>query len=390
MRTLRMTAAAIAVCFALAGCGGGGGGGGMTILPFNTGGNTNGGNPNNRDLSGQFAILGAAQGPTAHSVSAGTVTLDGNGNITAGSGNTFLFNNGTISTVASTVTSGTYNVDGSRNVTGSITSNSGGQTITTSTHNGRVSVNQDYVGANFSDSQGSFGVFALIKPVTNGSAASLNGTFRFSVAQVGTFQGFEFGNITFNGTGGITAGTTVNFSGGTSATVTGGTYSVASNGIVNGSVTLSNGSTSNFTGFLGQDGTLGGVLQDQNGDLGLGIATQGPGTPSSNADLNGNGAFCAVRTSPVAGGFITGSVTFNGNGGVTPGDVLTLSDGSTETTTGGSYNINADGTFSSATVTTSNGVTTTADFLTLGSDKTSLSGVIHDSKGNQGMVLLVK
>jgi hypothetical protein len=119
------------------------------------------------------------------------------------------------------------------------------------------------------------------------------------------------------------------------------------------------------------------------------IGSPAPATASSNADLDGTGSFLAVRTSP-SGGFITGTASFDGNGGVLAGNLLTLSDGQTETITGGAYQINPDGTFANAVVDTSNGVVTTATFLTLGQDKTSLSGVIKDSLGEEGMVILVK
>ena len=134
---------------------------------------------------------------------------------------------------------------------------------------------------------------------------------------------------------------------------------------------------------------MGAVISDQNGGLGLGIGSPAPATVSLNADLDGTGSFLAVRTSPTSG-FITGTASFDGNGGIVPGNLLPLSDGATETITGGSYQINPDGTFANAVVDTSNGVVTMANFLTLAQDKTSLSGVITDSAGDQGMVIMVK
>ena len=395
MKQLRYISLSLVLALTAAGCSGGGGNDNVETTS-NTGTSTTGGGTNtppvsNNDalLSGQFALLSATVGPNARAVSTGSITFDGNGNVSSGSGTTFNFSNNSVISTASTVTGGTYTVDSSRNIFGQITATGNGQTVTTSATNGRISTNHVYAAANFNDNAGNSGVFALIRPIQNSSNSGLNGTFRFSVALVGAVQGFEFGNVTFNGSGGITPGTTVTFSTGQSAQVSGGSYTLNADGSLVGSVSLNTGGSATVRGFVGQDNTIGAVITDQNQNLGLGIGSPAPTTVSSNADLDGTGSFLAVRTSPT-GGFITGTAAFDGNGGIVPGNLLTLSNGATETITGGNYQINSDGTFANAVVDTSNGVVTTANFLTLGQDKTSLSGVITDNAGEQGMVILVK
>ena len=392
MKLLNLGMLSLLLALSTAGCGGGGGGDSIPSGSTSGGNGNSGGNANNAILSGRFALMSATVGQNAHAVTSGVLTFDGNGGVSAGTTTTFNYSNSNVVSVPSVVIGGAYSIDGNRNLTGQITTTGGGTTTVTTATNGRVSTNRVYAGANFQDNFGNAGVFALIKPTQNGSNASLFGTFRFSAAMVGTLQGFEFGTVTFNGAGGINPGDTIAFSNGQHAQVTGGTYTVNSDGTLTGAVALNNGSTATLQGFVGDDRTVGVVIQDQAGNLGLGIGSPPPTTTSSNADLNGTGCFLALRTSPIPGGFITGTASFDGNGGIAANNVLTLSDGLTETITGGSYNINPDGTFSSLTVNTSlwGGVVTTASFLTLGYDKTSVSGVITDSLGEQGMVLFVK
>jgi hypothetical protein len=375
----------------LAGCGGGGDD--VTTVGTGSAGATvpgGGGQTQNMNalLNGQYGLLSAGVGPTARSLTTGVITADGQGGITGGSGTVFVYNpaTNTVNTLNRSITSGFYNVTNARVFTGQIVTNDG---TVTDAIDGGLSSNDVFASANWRDSNQDAGQFMLIRTLSNPSNASLTGTYRFSAAQVGLFEGFVFGTLTFDGNGAVTGGQ-ITRSNNTVDQITSGTYQMAADGSLTGTI-VAGGLTTNFSGYLGADLTLGFTTSDDFGNLGLGVATPGPTSTSSNPDLSGSYSYLALRTSPaVSRGFATGQVQADGNGAFTGGSIL-YSDGATATITGGDYNILPDGTFTVPSgVITSDGVTTQTDFLTLHRDKTVASGVIRDSRGNQGVVLLVR
>ena len=95
------------------------------------------------------------------------------------------------------------------------------------------------------------------KSITEASAASLNGTYRFAAAHVGTARtGFSNGNFQLNGSGEVSGGTLthVDPSVGT-LTITGGNYTVLADGAVTLNLNTSN-ATYILNGSVGNTGNL--------------------------------------------------------------------------------------------------------------------------------------
>lgn len=339
----------------------------------------------NQVLSGRYGLISATVSGLGSAVSIGEVVANGQGGFTSGSLDiaTFVRSTNQIVLTNATLAGGNYNVSKDRRLTGSISDSNGVWARITS---GGVTSSSSFAGGNWLNSQNSAGQFVLLKGLSNPSNQSLNGQYRFVVSEVGNFGGYASGNLTLNGSGQITGGA-IERSGGTNDTITGGTYSVNANSTFSMTLEFQSGVSANAKGFAGRDGTLAFSVQDNLGDIGLGIANPGVSGTASNADLKGDLFYLGLRTAPLSGiGYATGSLTSNGIGNFTSGAV-NYESGSQYSATG-NYNLSSNGTGTLSAI-LSNGATVNSSFF-LHADRQAASGFASDNFGNQGILVLVK
>lgn len=404
MQWLKPLVASALFSLAVVGCGGGPGGpggpggGSMLGTPTGFGSNSSPGpgpggsntpppNPNDKMLNGPYGMVSATLGSSAHTLLVSAVGFDGQGAVISGNGQGATFSNSRLTALSAPgVTGGKYDVNSDGTFTTSVNLTTGATLVSAAA---RIDSDGSLAAAGFNDNTASPGLLVVVSPSLVATDASLHGTFRLNVAEVGAQPGFATGTVDYDGQGGITAGSLTFSSDGSTITVTSGSYNVNADGTVTGSIAFSDGSTTTFDTYLGREGTLVGSFQDARARLGLVVASQGPSTASSNGDLMGSDTLFFLRTIPFAGGFVTGSASLDGHGGVS-GGTFTDDTGHSQTVSGGRYAVNADGTLSATSLSTADGATVNVPTAILGADKNSASGVFSDTNANSGLFLLLK
>lgn len=249
------------VALVISGCGGGGGGT-TAAVPISTPTATPQPSSNlNGVLQGSYGIvLGATLGGNALETEVGTLTFDGQGNITGG---TLHRNDG----VDATITGGTYSVSANATYAGNVTA--GGVTTT-------------FYGFICADGTISFSIEDPLRlgvgigtrgPSTTSSNADLSGTYGFGdlLISAANVPNFVYGNAVANGNGTITGGG-VQYANGTTTAITGGAYAIAADGtFTSGNVTQADGATITVTsGTLHADKTImSGTVRTGGGNSGL-------------------------------------------------------------------------------------------------------------------------
>ncbi len=260
----------------------------------------------------------------------GSISFDGNGTITGGS---YVEEDGE----SLSFTEGSYSVNSDGTVTATV-HNSNNATFELA---GAFNASGDVLPITVTDyPQDDMSLAILTKPTGTYSDADVSGTWNLEGMWVS-------GSISFDGNGTITGGSYVEEDG-ESLSFTEGSYSVNSDGTVTATVHNSNNATFELAGAFNASGdvlpiTVTDYPQD---DMSLAILTKPTGT-YSDADVSG--------TWNLEGMWVSGSISFDGNGTITGGSYVE-EDGESLSFTEGSYSVNSDGTVT-ATVHNSNNAT---------------------------------
>jgi hypothetical protein len=234
-------------------------------------------------LAGTYFVSGAE--PTASSPGAvqGQLTMTGDGTVSGGTLTLASAGGGADTTF--NVSGGNVAMAADRRFTGTLNATPFDLTI-----NGQGSLS----GPLSATATGGTGVTAvammihLQKTTANISAASLNGTYTFAAAHVGTTRtGFSNGEVELNGAGGVTGGTLTHVDLG-ELTITGGNYTAAGNGAVALTLNLSGGTSLSLNGSIGATGVLALAGPGATGEAAFLLATRTPATSCGPADLGTN------------------------------------------------------------------------------------------------------
>jgi len=345
---------------------------GLSVLLFCAACGTTGGNSgfgtgsggsgsfSNSSASGQYTYevtgwdltTGALSSEALPFREAGSVTLDGKGNVTAGED---LFVEGSTQTPHSSIT-GTYSVgsDGTGSATVNFGNGGGIQFGLTVVNSSLIylSVTAAQPGGTTLLTNG-YGTAEL--QTASALSAAPSGTFAFQLQQIGsvhtsttTGSSAMIGSFTVSG-GTVTGGTEyVNGATAGQANITGGIFNAPdSNGVGTGTLVDSNAVTTSFSYFTVSSTSIR-LLSTVTGNIGLGRADAQTGT-FSNSSLSGSYAFGAKGDDGTVGlGAIqaVGQFSANGSGGITGGATDSDVDGgptSNEAIPSGTYAIGASG-----------------------------------------------
>ncbi len=333
------------------------------LILISTGCGGSAGNPtpqggfNNANLNGTYAISFSGTDANSFFAVAGTVTANGNGQITTGA----LDVNRSPNPVTNLAVTGTYNIraDG-RGVAGLVTSAGNFNLVFVLVAGNRALVTR------FENSATGSGAMDLVNPGAF-STAALAGTFVFNLSGLSAAANAEatVGSITTDASGNVTGGVQDTSDNGAIAlsqpiTATTGSIQVAGNGRGTASITTATG-VLNFAFYVVDANRLKMVEIDQLPAL-AGDAFRQSGA-ISNASLNGPFAFTVagndVGIGPVAAG---GVLTSNGTGAITSGTEDVNDAGSTNTNIAisGTYALAANG---RGTGSINNGITGSLNFV---------------------------
>ena len=273
--------------------------------------------PSNIDISGTWTI-------TSY-FGSGTVSLDASGLITGGSvldseGITITFAGGSAQVAADGSVSVTVETDDAQEPTNYFTgaiNASGNVVVMTDTGRPVASDDEELV--------------TMVKHTGIFSNADLNGSWGFQ-------DPYLTGSMTFNGKGQITGGDFVDSDGG-QGHITGGTYTLAADGTLTGTATVTGTVDPGPQQVAGVLNASKDILVIRNpssaypDDMNMLVLTRHSGTFSL-ADITG--AWWVVSDG------VNGTIISNGHGQITGGSVLNP-DGTTSEITGGTYTVSSDG-----------------------------------------------
>jgi len=364
------------IIFFLTGCGGGGS---SSSTALNTTSTTA-----NNYLSGTYGIVTAGSIASYRTTTQGTISFDGAGNVGSngtGLSNTYTLASGTVLSSLTNFTGGTYTASTDRSFSADITTNSGRITVTS----GKLATTQGIAAGTFVTTDVVPGMFILAKPVT--SAGVLVGTWQVSIVLMGANPGYATGTFNFDSSGNITGGTLTQDNGATIG-IDSGTWPVAADGSATGTLNLTGGGTATLNGFASIDGTMIFTLTDSTGtNLGTGVATSGPGSAYT-SNMSGTLSFFSFSPVPSPGGFVRGTLGFDGLGTINSGSLVTYGANSAGVTRG-TYTVSPTGTVNTLSIDTNNGTTTSSPSWSFSHDKQSMSGVMSDNMGKRGFLMMI-
>jgi len=222
------------------------------------------------------------------------------------------------------------------------------------------------------------------------STADLDGTWHFhnfSDLPSNNNPGWSRGTITINSSGTVTDGTVLR-SDGSTAVITGGSLSIASDGVISGSITDSTGTTSTISQAKMDAGKTTGALVgiDSQNFRFMGSIIKGGGS-FSNSDLAGTWFIHVFLDLPSLNNPIwnRGTITVNSSGMVTGGSIVD-SDGFSASVSGGSLAMNPAGELSGSISIISGGftITSTISHGKADTSKTIVAFVGNNSQGTHG------
>ena len=271
------------------------------------------------DLSGSFAFALAGLDVNSHAYSlAGTVALDGNGNVTAGEQD---YNNGhgTLSPQPSgdSITGGTYTVGSDGRGTLTLITNNAALGVTGTETFSLVIVNGKHALLTQTDASGT-GSGTFDAQTVAGGLTQLTGTYSFTVAGADGNNSEVFGGTFISNAAGAFTHVTVDSSSNGSVHKGGsntGTYTAPD---ASGRGTFAFGGDNFVYYVIGPEALRLIVVESGETDLGVAIG-QGAG-PFSSASLTGNFVFKNASAETGAGSYASaGLFTTDGNGNITTG-----------------------------------------------------------------------
>jgi hypothetical protein len=271
------------------------------------------------DLSGSYAFALAGRDVNAHAYSlAGTVALDGNGNVTAGEQD---YNNGhgTLSPQPSgdSITGGTYTVGADGRGTLTLITNNAALGVTGTETFSLVVVNGKHALLTQTDASGTASG-TLDAQTVAGGLTQLTGTYSFTVAGASGNNPEVFGGVFISNAAGAFTHVTVDSSSNGSVNKGGsntGTYTAPD---ASGRGTFAFGGDNFVYYVIGPEALRIIVVESSETDLGVAIG-QGAG-PFSKASLTGNFVFKNASAETGAGSYASaGLLTTDGNGNITSG-----------------------------------------------------------------------
>ena len=276
---------------------------------------------NNADLSGTWDLK--------TSYSSGTITFDGNGDITDGS---WINADGQ----ATTYTLGTYTLNADGTLTATVIPDVSEQFDV----EGAMNQSKDIIATVHSEvyeGNEDRSLAILTKADGTYSNADLSGTWNLKT-------NYSSGTVTFDGNGDINGGSWIDADGQTT-TCTGGTYTLNVDGTLTATIIPADVSEQfDVEGVMNQSKDIIAAVNTEvyegNDDRGFAILTKAGGT-YSNADLSGA---WDLKTN-----YSSGTVTFDGNGAIIGGSWVNA-DGQATTYTLGTYTLNADGTLTATVI----------------------------------------
>ena len=234
-------------------------------------------------LAGTYAISGAEPTASAPGFVRGQLTMAADGTVSAGTltrtdaggGSNTVFN----------VSGGSITMSADRRFSGTLTATPFNLTL-----NGQGSLSGPLL-TTATGGTGATGVAMMLhlqKSVTNIGLSSLNGTYTFAAAHVGTTRtGFSNGEVVLNGAGGVTSGSLSHVELG-NLTITGGSYTAAADGTVALTLSLSDGNTLTLNGSIGANGILALSGSGATGEHAFLMATRNPASNCGAADIGTN------------------------------------------------------------------------------------------------------